>query len=184
MSPLTVHRDFKLPNEVNTIVLKLVQLRDTHKNNINSVQCEGKELKSIPNIESLKIGNLSVANKKTLCKEIGYSQTSRGKKCDITINGKRTAIRCMNYTDRALVNHSTRPKYEKVCNRLGLSIDELDSIIDHYIERRKNRFFNEDCFYYSTLNPFIPHKEYLKELLTFMAFHSFNYDKDYDSQNS
>lgn len=181
MSPTTVHRDVKLSSEVNTIVLKLVQLRDTHKNNINSVQCEGKELGSIPDIASLKIGNLSVTKKKSLCNEIGYSQPPRGKKCDIIINGKRTAIRCMNYTDRALVNHSTRPKYEKVCNRIGLAIDELDSIIDHYIERRKNQFFNEDCFYYSTLNPFIPHKEYLKELLTFMAFHSFNYNKDYNS---
>lgn len=179
MPPATEHRDYQLTQEVKTIVLKLVQLRDTEKNNIHSVECNGRELGKLPNIASLEIGNLSVLEKERLCRSIGYVVAPRGSKCDIVINGKRTAIRCMNYTDRALVNHSTRPKYEKVCNRIGLNIEELDLIVDKYIERRKNGFFNEDCYYYSTLNPFIPHKQYLNELLTFMAFHSFNFNKNY-----
>ena len=147
MPPATEHRDYQLTQEVKTIVLKLVQLRDTEKNNIHSVECNGRELGKLPNIASLEIGNLSVLEKERLCRSIGYVVAPRGSKCDIVINGKRTAIRCMNYTDRALVNHSTRPKYEKVCNRIGLNIEELDLIVDKYIERRKNGFFNEDCYY-------------------------------------
>lgn len=180
MSPATEHRDYQLTQEVKTIVLKLAQLRDTGKDIVHSVVCNGRELGKLADIASLNIGQLSVLEKERLCQSIGYSTAPRGRKCDIVINGKRTAIRCMNYTDKPLINHSIRPKYEKVCNKLGLNIEELDFIIDRYIERRKNGFFNEDCYYYSTLNPFIPHKQFLKELLTYMAFHSFNFNKDFN----
>mgnify|MGYP006923326630 CR=1 FL=1 len=45
-------------------------------------------------------------------------------------------------------------------------ISELDEIIKEYWLRRNLGIFNEDCFYYSDLNPFLPHKQFLKELLT------------------
>ena len=174
------HRDIKLADEINTIVLRLVQLRDTRQHNIHSVKCDHCELGTLPNIATLDIGKLSVYEKRRLCKTIGYVAAPRTYKCDIVINDKRYAVRCMNYTDRALVNHSTRPKYEKVCQWLGLSIADLDLAVTKYIERRKLGVFNEDCFYQSTLNPFIAHREYLKKLLTAMAFNSFNYNKEYN----
>lgn len=177
------HRDYKLAEEINTIVLRLVQLRDTHQQNIKSVKCDNCELSTLPNIERLNIGELSVKDKQRLCKEIGYIPAQRTYKCDIVINGKRYAIRCMNYTDRALVNHSTRPKYEKVCQWLGISIADLDIAVSKYIERRKLGVFNEDCFYQSTLNPFIAHRDYLKKLLTAMAFNSFNFNKEYNEDS-
>ena len=176
------HRDYKLAEEINTIVLRLVQLRDTHQQGIKSVKCDDCELGTLPNIARLDIGELSVNDKRKLCKQIGYIPAQRTYKCDVVINDKRYAIRCMNYTDRALVNHSTRPKYEKVCQWLGLSIADLDIAVSKYIERRKLGIFNEDCFYQSTLNPFIAHREYLKKLLTAMAFNSFNFNKEYDDK--
>lgn len=182
MSENEPHRDYKLAEEINTIVLRLVQLRDTHQHSIKSVKCDNCELGTLPNIEKLNIGRLSIKNKQRLCKEIGYIPAQRTYKCDIVINGKRYAIRCMNYTDRALVNHSTRPKYEKVCQWLGLSIADLDLAVSKYIERRKLGVFNEDCFYQSTLNPFIAHRRYLKRLLTAMAFNSFNFNKEYNEE--
>ena len=177
-----LHRDYKLAEEINTIILRLVQLRDTHQRNIKSVKCDDCELGTLPNIAKLDIGKLSVNDKKRLCKQIGYIPAQRTYKCDVVIDGKRYAIRCMNYTDRALVNHSTRPKYEKVCQWLGLSIADLDLAVSKYIERRKLGIFNEDCFYQSTLNPFIAHRDYLKKLLTAMAFNSFNYNKEYNEE--
>lgn len=174
------HRDYKLAEEINTIVLRLVQLRDTRQNNIRSVKCGPCELGTLPEIAKLEISGLSSKEKRRLCKQIGYVPAQRTRKCDIVINDERYAIRCMNFTDRALVNHSTRPKYEKVCQRLGLPIAELDLAVKNYIERRKLGIFNEDCFYQSTLNPFIVHKEYLKKLLTFMAFNSFNFKKEFN----
>ncbi len=180
MAEYEPHRDFKLADEILTIVLRLVQLRDTHQHNIQSVKCDDAELRSLPNIAELDIKNLSVNDKRRLCHQIGYVPARRGAKCDIVVNDKRIAVRCMNYTDRALVNHSTRPKYEKVCQKIGLSIADLDLAVAKYIERRKIGLFNEDCFYQSTLNPFIVHRDYLKKLLTFMAFNSFDFSKEYN----
>lgn len=182
MSENEPHRDYKLAEEINTLVLRLVQLRDAHQQGIKSVKCDDYELGTLPNIAKLDIGKLSVNEKKGLCKRIGYIPAQRTYKCDIIIDGKRYAIRCMNYTDRALVNHSTRPKYKKVCQWLGLSIADLDLAVAKYIERRKLGIFNEDCFYQSTLNPFITHREYLKKLLTAMAFNSFDFNKEYNEE--
>ena len=173
------HRDYKLAEEINTLVLRLVQLRDTHQHNIRSVKCEDYELDTLPNISGLDIGKLSIQEKKSLCKHIGYKAAKRTYKCDIVINGERYAIRCLNYTDRPLVNHSTRPKFEKVCQWLNLPIADLDLAVTKYIERRKLGLFNEDCYYQSTLNPFVAHRNYLKKLLTAMAFNSFNFEKEY-----
>lgn len=176
------HRDYKLAEEIYTIVLRLVQLRDTQQQNIKSVKCGNRELRSLANIQLLDIGALSLDDKKEMCRRVGYSPTPRTLKCDIVINDKRYAIRCMNYTNRPLVNHCTRPKYEKVCKWLGLTIDDLDCAVFKYIERRKIGLFNEDCYYQSTLNPFIAHKAYLKKLLTAMAFNSFNFNKEFNEK--
>ena len=172
------HRDFYLPHEINLVVLKLIQLRETKKNGIKSVRSDDFELTAPKGIKTLDISALDRKEAQALCDSAGYVKAKRGAKCDVVINGKRTGIRCLNFTDRALVNHTTRPKYEKVCEYLGTTIDELDDCVDKYIARRKLGIFNEDCFYHSPTNPFIAHRQYLQELLTCMAFNSFNYSKD------
>lgn len=180
-SCITKHRDFYLPNEINLVVLRLVQLRDKKKAGIKSVKSGESELRSFPNSKNLDLRSLSRADVISLCNKIGYKPAKRGDKCDIIINGQRTGIRCLTYTDRALVNHSTRPKFEKICQYLGLKIDELDDAVEKYIARRRIGIFNEDCFYYSEANPFIPHKQYLQQILTCIAFNSFDYSKEPNS---
>ena len=49
-------------------------------------------------------------------------------------------------------------------------------ISDYWICRRLG-VFNEDCYSYSSLNPFLEQKDYLNKLLTFMAFNTFDYEK-------
>ena len=183
MTSASSHRDFILGNEIQFVILRLIQLRDTKKFNIQSVKSGDVELRSVPNIKDIDIRSLSKEEAKLLCNKIGYIPAKRGHKCDIVINGKRCGIRCLNYTDRALVNHTTRPKYEKICQYLGISISELDEAVDKYIQRRRIGIFNEDCFYQSEANPFIPHKDFLFKLLTCMAFNSFNYDKNIDDKD-
>ena len=51
------HRDYKLAEEINTIVLRLVQLRDTHQHNIRSVKCEDYELDTLPISPVLILGS-------------------------------------------------------------------------------------------------------------------------------
>lgn len=180
MELTVIHRDFVLENEIRLVVLRLLQLRDGKKSSIKSVKCGDFELHLLPELKGLEIRTLSRGKAKALCDKAGYVPAKRGAKCDVVVNGARWAIRCLNYTDRALVNHTTRPKYEKVCKKLGLDIAELDDAVKNYIARRRLGIFNEDCFYYSEANPFIPHKAFLERLLTFMAFNSFNFRKDPD----
>ena len=180
MAPATTHRDFILENEIRIVILRLLQLRDFRKSSIKSVKSEDFELVRLPELKDLDLSNLSREKAEELCKKAGYIPAKRGAKCDVVVNGKRWGIRCLNYTDRALVNHTTRPKYEKVCEKLGLDIAELDDAVDKYIARRRIGIFNEDCFYQSEANPFIPHRNFLKEMLTYMAFNSFNFNKGSD----
>lgn len=178
MASRSIHRDFILENEKCLVILRLIQLRDCIDSDIKSVKSGSHELGSINNIANINIGDLTSEQAKRLCREIGYVSAKRGYKCDVVINGKRCGIRCLNYTDRALVNHSTRPKYEKICRKLSMDISALDDAVNKYISRRKKGIFNEDCYYQSAANPFIPHKSFLFKMLTYMAFHSFNFDKE------
>jgi len=177
------HRDAELTSEIYIVVLRLVQLRDCYAKSssglqITSVKYKGVELGSSDKVDNADLSAISYEKAKSLGLRIGFKGSVRGQKCDITIDGKDYAIRCLNYTDRALINHSHRRKYEAVCKRLNLDISELDEMIQEYWTRRSLGAFNEDCYFYSDLNPFLSHRDYLKELLTYMAFNSFDYNKD------
>lgn len=180
------HRDAKLPEEIYFVVLRLLQLRDAYTKNksglkISSVKYQGKELGWDSKLANLKLENLDAKEAIRLGQSLGFMGSKRGRKTDITINNVNYGIRCLNFTNRPLVNHSDRRKYESICQKLGLDITILDNIIKEYWIRRRLGIFNEDCYYYSDLNPFLPYKDYLKELLTYMAFNSFNYAKTSNS---
>lgn len=182
------HRDYKLKNELYYVVLRMVQLRDSYKQTgkgpqIFSVKYREKELDTSSELAGLVLSECDVEDAKRIAESIGYvriknvDNTNLASKIDITLNNKHCTIRCLSYTDRALVNHSHRRKYEAVCNYIGASIAPLDKMITNYWICRNLGVFNEDCYSYSSLNPFLEHKEYLNRLLTFMAFNTINYDK-------
>lgn len=180
------HRDAKLAVEIYVVVLRLLQLRNTYKTTriglkISSVKYQGVELGWNPTLSTLDLKTLNAKDAIELAGSLGFKGSKRGKKNDITINNINFGIRCLNYTDRPLVNHSNRRKYQKVCERLGLDITILDNILKEYWLRRRLGIFNEDCSYTSDLNPFLGQKQFLNELLTYMAFNSFNYNEPSDS---
>ena len=185
---MNIHRDFKLNNELYYVVLRMVQLRDSYKKTgkgtqIQSVKYRGKELGTAKELTGLVLSECDINVVKRIAESIGYvrkkyiDNSQVVSKIDITLNNKDCSIRCLNYTDRALVNHSHRRKYEAVCNYIGESIKPLDKMINDYWICRKLGVFNEDCYSYTSLNPFLEHKEYLNKLLTFMAFTTFDYNK-------
>lgn len=180
------HRDAKLAVEIYIVVLRLLQLRNTYKTariglKISSVKYQGVELGWNSTLATLDLKTINVKDAIELAGSLGFKGSKRGKKNDITINNINFGIRCLNYTDRPLVNHSNRRKYQKVCERLGLDITILDNILKEYWLRRRLGIFNEDCSYISDLNPFLCQKQFLNELLTYMAFNSFNYNEPSDS---
>ena len=178
-------RGTELKEEICIVVLRLIQLRDSYTKgkrglNILSVKYNDVELKSLDS--DLNLYSLSSEDAIEIAKSIGFEgRINKRKKTDIVINGQNFAIRSMNYTDRPLINHSNRRKYEMACKKLGLDISVLDGIMEKYWIRRKLKLFNEDCSFDSNLNPFIDYKSYLKELLTFMFFNSVDEKKAPDS---
>ena len=174
--------------EAKLLVLRLLQLRDSKKTQITSVKQGHKELLSPKNLERLNLSQISITEINKLSSSIGYVFSSRIKghsqvysKVNVEINGKRYGIRCFDHTERPLINHSTREKYEKLCKKSGVSINGLDAAVASYWECRKAGVFNEDCIYTSPLNPFLEIKEDLRKLLTYVAFHAYNINTEYNN---
>ena len=184
------NRQDVLELEAKLLVLRLLQLRDSHKFDITSVKQDGIELCSPHSLNSIDLSKLSIAQIDSLASSIGYKFTRRIKghpqtfsKVNIEINGKKYGIRCFDHTERPLINHSTREKYEQLCNKAGVSIERIDDAISSYWECREAGVFNEDCIYTSPLNPFINIKEDLRKLLTYIAFHSYDIRNNVKNSN-
>lgn len=175
---MVARREHKLADEVDLVILRLLQLRDSKKaskTRIDSVKYQEKELLKISSLKDLDLSILSPNEARRIATSAGFPGIRRNSKVDISINDEKFGIRCLNFTDRALINHSNRLKYLKVCQHIGCDISELDSIIDTYWKRRLIGAFNEDCNFSTNLNPFINHDRYLKPILTAIAFNSYDY---------
>lgn len=173
--------------EAKLLVLRLLQMRDFEKTKISSVKQAGKELPSLKQLEEIDLARISVENINELSSLAGYNFSCKVKnnkrvfsKVNIEINGLKYGIRCFDHTERPLINHSTRDKYLKLCKKAGVDIKELDDAVDFYWECREAGIFNEDCIYTSPLNPFLDIKDTLHKLLTYIAFHAYDIQKDED----
>ena len=185
---------FKLRNrtdvlelEAKLLVLRLLQLRDYNKTRISSVKQGGIELPKLKALKNLDLTKISIEDINKMSDMAGYNFTCRVinnnrvySKVNIEINGLKYGIRCFDHTERPLINHSTRDKYEKLCIKAGVDIKELDDAVDFYWECREAGVFNEDCIYTSPLNPFLDIKDTLRKLLTYIAFNSYDIQKDED----
>lgn len=181
------NRQDVLELEAKLLILRLLQLRDCRKTSLLSVKQDGKELCSPEELKGIDLSEISIETINSLTAKAGYNFTCRiaghsqvFSKVNVEINGMKYGIRCFDHTERPLINHSTRDKYEKLCKKAGVSIRGLDSAVDSYWECREAGIFNEDCIYTSPLNPFLDIKDDLQKLLTYIAFHSYNITKDYD----
>ena len=173
--------------EARLLVLRLLQLRDFEKAGITSVKFNGKELPKLEALDGLDLSLLSIHNIVNYTSAIGYSFNCKvngnarvTSKVNIEINSNKYGIRCFDHTERPLINHSTRDKFEKLCRKAGVTIDELDDAVDFYWQCREAGLFNEDCIYTTPLNPFLEKKDVLRALLTYIAFHSYDITKEYD----
>lgn len=94
-------------------------------------------------------------------------------KRDVTINGKGYSLKSSRASPPAIVNHSTREKWLRVCKRVGVKIDMLDEMVSEYWELRTNHRIGEDVLTSSIHCPFGNTKtrqQYLKILLDYFLF--------------
>ncbi len=148
------------------------QIIDGKEIEIKNVGFKGKEygqlpdcIKSINDIKNLCDSQINELTKLCDCEKAGGTH-----KADVTINGEGYSIKSLQDAPPALVNHTARDGWEKVCERVKCKIDELDSIIKEYWELREKGGIKEDTKNYDPNSPFRTHKEYLKPLLNYFLF--------------
>lgn len=96
-----------------------------------------------------------------------------GAKRDVVINRKGYSLKSTRAAPPAIVNHTTREKWTRVCGRVGVQIDMLDEMVSKYWELRTKGKIAEDV---PVSNPRCPfgntrkRLQYLKALTNYFLF--------------
>ncbi len=155
--------------------IKLIELRDTggflFGKPVKSVGFAGKEFLSLP--KGFNIAGLSKMDDAQLGKvgrTLGVNKAPALAKADVFINGIGYSIKSNRKAPPALINHTARPGFEKVCNRVGAKIDKLDGIIAEYWRLRNLGIISEDTANHHSNSPFYQHKEFFRPILNYFLF--------------
>ena len=157
--------------------MRLVRMRDEgltiNGEAIIDVGFDG-EYESIPNaIYEEAVIAASVEDKDKLVelgKRAGLSKAAPRDKADVYINGVGYSVKCLAGANPAMVNHTHRVGFMRVCNCIGVDISTLDSIIERYWELRTAGTIKEDVRTNDPYSPFKDYKEYLRPILEFFFF--------------
>ena len=143
-------------NETHPILGKIIHLSDD--TNLASLQWKSECQKFFDSKEFEK-----------LQKYLGLKKSSNQSKADVTINGINYSIKLQDERP-SIINHTTRPGFERICNFLGIKIDTLDKIITEYWKKRSDGIITEDIGNNDRRSPFLSHKEYLKPIINYFVF--------------
>jgi len=94
-------------------------------------------------------------------------------KRDVLINGKGYSLKSTRAAPSAIVNHTTREKWIRVCDVVGAHINKLDKIVSEYWELRIQGRIGEDIAVSSYNCPFgatEKRRQYLKILINYFLF--------------
>ena len=163
--------------ELNELIVKLrlVELRDKKQSitlngkpfEIKSVSFNKREFSPLPAGTVLsKLNEYQIEN---LAWKIGAAKAGLFDKADVFINGIGYSIKSLATAPPALVNHTNRFGWERVCSSIKVDITELDSIIEEYWRRRKAGLIREDVLNDKN-SPFYSHKEYMIPILNYFLF--------------
>jgi len=103
-----------------------------------------------------------------LSEAMGIKKAGVFEKSDVYINGVGFSLKSISAAPPALVNHTTRPGFEMACKKSGVSIKDLDPIIDKYWELRMEGLIKEDVY---NQHPHSPgHQEGLQSHSAFQCY--------------
>ena len=161
--------------EISEFCFKAYMLRQRDENREDTVFGKIYELSDDANLvdidwePSLK-QSLDDNDWETLRDELRIGKSRSKAKMDISINKTRYSMKDVGGSPYAIVNHTARPGYENVCNDVGVSIKELDIIIDEYWKLRAERIIAEDVKNSDNTCPFLSHKTYMKKIIEYFIF--------------
>ena len=157
------------------IKLKLIELRDSNSTikigkrriKIKSVGLE-KEFLPLPNGTDLK--KMTDLQIERLANKVGAGKAKTSYKADVNINGKGYSIKSHRSAPPAIVNHTPRWGWNRICEELGVSISPLDKMVQEYFDLRSKKIITEDVNNSNQHSPFAKNKEYLRPILNYFLF--------------
>ena len=105
-----------------------------------------------------------------LIKILKLSKSNARSKADISINDVSYSVKEVKASPPAIVNHTPRPGFENVCNRIGVPITQLDEMVTEYWTRRIQGVITEDVSNSNPNSPFRHAKNYLKPIINYFVF--------------
>jgi len=157
------------------IQLKLIQLRDSDKTipvfgKITSVGLEHEYNKMTESLNLQNIKNASDTILTQIAKQHGISKACANYKADTKINSIPVSLKSNNAAPPAIVNHTTRPGFERIAKCVGVDISKLDALVDKYWELRMKNAIPEDIHNDNPISPFKQHKDILEPYLNYFLF--------------
>ncbi|MFA7193788.1 MAG: hypothetical protein WC087_02640 [Candidatus Paceibacterota bacterium] len=99
-----------------------------------------------------------------------FPKAPGGYKADIGINGVNYSLKYKGGAKSAIVNHTSRRGFLRICDHLGLDIKTLDNIINEYWIKREAGLITEDVSNSHPESPFKNHENYLDSILKYFLF--------------
>lgn len=158
-------------------VIKLIQMKEAGKalpilGKIESVGFKGRNYRAAPwTYDSGKpVLTMPESELAYAAKTMGFCKAGRNDKADVYVNGFGLSVKSMRSAPPALVNHTARPGWLRICQQIGVSIEPLDEIIDNYWALRQSGQIKEDIANSVMASPFRNKKKYLTPILSYFLF--------------
>ena len=157
------------------IKLRLIQLRDNkHSIRINGVLTPitsvGLETEFLSIPQGIDIRRLSDLQVEILANKLGAGKSKGSYKADVNINGIGFSVKSHRSAPPAIVNHTPRWGWWRICDSLGIDIAPLDEMVEEYYKLRRAGTIKEDIYNNEPNSPFAKHKEYLRPILNYFIF--------------
>lgn len=157
------------------IKLRLIELRDQNlpviidgkSFNITSIGLEN-EFSSLP--AGIKLKQLTNQQIEHLANQLGAAKAKGSYKADVNINGDGYSVKSHRSAPPAIVNHTPRWGWHRICQQIGVDISQLDKMVDEYFELRIRGVIAEDIYNSDSRSPFAKNKEYLRPILNYFLF--------------
>lgn len=157
------------------IKLRLIELRDNKQVitidgktfNISSI---GLEKEFLPLPSGTDIRTLSNSQIEQLANKLGAGKAKGSYKADVNINGEGYSVKSHRSAPPAIVNHTPRWGWWRICKQIGVDIAELDKMVDEYFNLRSKGLIGEDIYNSDSRSPFAKNKDYLRPILNYFLF--------------
>jgi len=102
--------------------------------------------------------------------EMNIDKASTRDKSDVYINKRGYSVKSYEGANSALINHTRRDGFERVCREIGVDIKPLDEMVEKYWQSRESGIIGEDISNADPRSPFKDHKEYFAPILEYFLF--------------